>query len=78
MGCVADWFEWPGLRYEIDSPEALAALSSAHGTGIAWLLSQHKAYLGLNRYIDRIHIFNCRGNTGSGWCMYMHIADYSA
>ncbi|KAI5365814.1 hypothetical protein Slin14017_G034540 [Septoria linicola] len=68
--------EWPGVSYPIEEPQALAALSSPHGSGPAWLLIQHKE--GGSRMIDRINIFSCarsapgaRGN----WCLYLHVTD---
>jgi hypothetical protein len=37
---------WPGVDFDIDSEEAKALLGTPNGSGITWLLAQHKEELG--------------------------------
>ncbi|KAF2167265.1 hypothetical protein M409DRAFT_22692 [Zasmidium cellare ATCC 36951] len=70
--------KWPGLSYPITETQALAALSTANGKGVAYLLGTHKSQMGI-RAIDRVNIFNCPGlyggEEGPQWCLYLHVVD---
>jgi hypothetical protein len=47
---------WPGLTFDVGSEEGRAILGTPHGSGVVWLLVQHKPQLG-NKRIDRITMF---------------------
>ncbi|KAM3419563.1 hypothetical protein BST61_g2903 [Cercospora zeina] len=66
---------FPGRSYPINTAEALAALGTPHGKGVAWFFAQHKTWLGV-RTVDGVNIFNCPKNDGTAqWCMYFHIVE---
>ncbi|KAF2207690.1 hypothetical protein CERZMDRAFT_102178 [Cercospora zeae-maydis SCOH1-5] len=66
---------FPGRSYPIKTAEALAALGTPHGKGVAWFFAQHKTWLGV-RTVDRVNIFNCPKTDGEPqWCIYFHIVD---
>ncbi|KAF7186600.1 hypothetical protein HII31_12009 [Pseudocercospora fuligena] len=68
---------WPGVSYSIEEPQGLAVLGTVHGAGVAWMLSQHKAAMGV-RAIDRVNVFNCNAANRPSWCIYLHISDVTS
>lgn len=65
--------QWPGKTFDMDRAEALAALASPNGRGIAYLFAQHKDLFGV-RTADEFRVFNC-GEDTPRWCMYFHLWD---
>lgn len=51
-----DYEEWPGVIFDVDSEEGRAILGTPSGSGIVWLLAQHKQQLGEKR-ITKITLF---------------------
>ncbi|KAF2448498.1 hypothetical protein P171DRAFT_518017 [Karstenula rhodostoma CBS 690.94] len=47
---------WPGIELSMDTDEGKAILSTPNGWGVAYLLAQHKAQLGL-KTVDKVTIF---------------------
>ncbi|USW59333.1 hypothetical protein Slin15195_G126520 [Septoria linicola] len=67
--------EFPGKSYPITSAQGLAALGTAHGKGVAWLLAQHKAAFGVLT-IDHVNFYNCVGlRNFPQWCIYYHVVE---
>jgi hypothetical protein len=54
--------EWPGRTYRAGSPEFSALLGSPNGSGVAYLLIQHKRQLG-HKTVDRVTIFRKKWDT---------------
>ncbi|KAI4938950.1 uncharacterized protein J4E92_000231 [Alternaria infectoria] len=48
---------WPGTVVDVHSVHYLALLGSPNGRAVGYLLAQHKAKIGGNRYVESIHIF---------------------
>jgi hypothetical protein len=47
---------WPGTTFAIDKSDALALLGTPNGSGVGWLLAQHKAELG-HRVVTQVTVF---------------------
>lgn len=84
---IEDLGEWPGVTFPIEEYQAKAALSTANGIGVAYMLIQHKAQMGV-RKVDRVNLWNCAEkiydsddsddsdvlfDTNARLCMYFHI-----
>ena len=48
---------WPGLTFDIESEEGRAILGTPNGSGVAWMLIQHKAQLG-EKKIKKVTVFH--------------------
>ena len=48
---------WPGLTFDIESEEGQAILGTPNGSGVAWMLIQHKAQLG-EKKIKKVTVFH--------------------
>jgi hypothetical protein len=56
------WFpKWPGVTFSIDSEEAKALCGTPNGSGVLWLLAQHKAGLG-HKTVDEVCLYYGDGN----------------
>ncbi|KXT04727.1 hypothetical protein AC578_9675 [Pseudocercospora eumusae] len=64
---------WPGTSFEIDDPKFAVLLTSPNARGVAWLLGQHKATMGV-KVITRITGFKC-GPIRKLVCMYLKIGN---
>jgi hypothetical protein len=47
---------WPGVSFTMDSEEGKALLGTPNGSGIAWLLAQHKKELG-DKCIEKVMLW---------------------
>ncbi|KAH4817075.1 hypothetical protein HBH61_056070 [Parastagonospora nodorum] len=65
--------EWPGTTYDGASEEGQASLGTPNGSGVAWLLIQHKEFLG-HKIVDKITIFH----KNLDMMLLFHIADVEA
>lgn len=48
---------WPGLDFDIDSPEGRLLLQTVNGKGAAWFLINHKAAFGVKCF-DRVRLWH--------------------
>jgi hypothetical protein len=58
QGCHGDMIErprWPGVDFPIDTWEGLALLGTPNGSGVGWLLAQHKRELG-HRVVEKVSV----------------------
>ncbi|KAG9193508.1 hypothetical protein G6011_03543 [Alternaria panax] len=57
-----DWLpRWPGITFPMDSEEAAALCGTPNGSGVLWLLGQHKAGLG-RKTVDKVTLLYREGN----------------
>jgi hypothetical protein len=57
-----DWLpRWPGITFSVDSEDAVALCGTPNGSGVLWLLAQHKAGLG-RKTIDKVALLYRKGN----------------
>lgn len=54
---------WPGITIPMDNLDAVALLGTPNGSGVAWLLAQHKAELG-HRVVKQVSIFFTKDDGG--------------
>ena len=50
------YFEWPGISFEVESEEGRAILGTPNGSGVAWMLGQHKGQFAGKR-VERVTVF---------------------
>jgi hypothetical protein len=48
--------QWPGVTFTMESDEGKALLGTPNGSGVAWLLAQHKKELG-HKIVDRVRLW---------------------
>lgn len=71
------------MTFPIEEYQALAALASANGVGVAYCLGQHKAQMEI-RAVDRVNLFNYPEKLADPFhpeefdkearmCMYFHV-----
>ncbi|KAF2125413.1 hypothetical protein P153DRAFT_112702 [Dothidotthia symphoricarpi CBS 119687] len=51
-----DGLLWPGVTFRMDEDSGKALLGTPHGSGIAWLLIQHKKQLG-HKTLDKVTLY---------------------
>lgn len=49
--------QWPGIEYKADTAEGQALLGTPNGSGVAYMLIQHRQALG-HKKVDKITIFD--------------------
>jgi len=54
---------WPGITIPMDNLDAVALLGTPNGSGVAWLLAQHKPELG-HRIVKQVSIFFAKDDGG--------------
>ncbi|KAF2646608.1 hypothetical protein P280DRAFT_525472 [Massarina eburnea CBS 473.64] len=52
--------KWPGIDFAIESQEALAVMGTPNGSGSAWLLAQHRRWLG-KKSVEKVTVFYAQG-----------------
>jgi len=62
--------DWPGTTYDGASEEGRALLGTPNGSSVAWLLIQHKEFLG-HKVVDKITVFH----KNLDMMLLFHIAD---
>ncbi|EDU43951.1 conserved hypothetical protein [Pyrenophora tritici-repentis Pt-1C-BFP] len=55
---------WPGISFDADSEQAHALLGTPNGSGVAWLLVQHKRQLG-HKVVKKVTLFYTIRNVGT-------------
>jgi hypothetical protein len=50
-------FLWPGVTFGMDTEEGKALLGSTNGSGIGFLLAQHKQRLGMHKSVKQVTLF---------------------
>jgi hypothetical protein len=50
------YLEWPGVSFEAESEEGRAILGTPNGSGVAWMLVQHKKQFG-GKSVERVNLF---------------------
>ena len=66
MGDVATSV-WPGKTFRMTTDEGKALLGTPHGSGIAWLLAQHKKQLGL-KTVDEVTVYRLTTGQPTSLC----------
>ncbi|KAF2871204.1 hypothetical protein BDV95DRAFT_573486 [Massariosphaeria phaeospora] len=66
---------WPGVSFDANTEEGMALLASPNGSGVAYLLSQHRAELG-HKVVERITVFREHEDVASRNLLF-HIVDYT-
>ena len=58
---------WPGKTFKMTTDEGKALLGTPHGSGIAWLLAQHKKQLGL-KTVDEVTVYRLTTGQPTSLC----------